>query len=92
MMAIGCLFGLTEAGVQVPRDIALAGFDDIPITRYITPPLTTVRVRISDLGSRALEQLALTIEDPEHAKVSAQVLRPELVVRNSCASPSAGRP
>jgi LacI family transcriptional regulator len=92
MMAIGCLFGLTEAGVQVPRDIALAGFDDIPIARYITPPLTTVRVRISDLGSRALEQLVLTIEDPEHARVSAQVLRPELVVRTSCASPSAGRP
>jgi LacI family transcriptional regulator len=92
MMAIGCLFALTEAGVQVPRDVSLAGFDDVPIARYITPPLTTVRVQIADLGGRALEHLALTIEDPEHAKVSAQVLRPELVVRASCATPGASRP
>ncbi len=85
MMAIGCLFALNEAGLQVPRDIALAGFDDVPIARYITPPLTTVRVRIADLGGRALDQLALAIESPEKAKVSAQVLRAELVVRASCA-------
>lgn len=84
-MAIGCLFALNEAGLQVPRDIALAGFDDIPIARYVSPPLTTVRVRIADLGGRALEQLALTIDNPDEARILAQVLRPELVVRMSCA-------
>ena len=45
MMALGCLFALNQAGVQAPRDIALAGFDDIPIARFVHPPLTTMRVR-----------------------------------------------
>lgn len=83
MMAIGCLFAMTEAGLRVPQDIALAGFDDIPVARYVTPPLTTVRVQIADLGGRALERLTLAIEHPDHTKVSAQTLLPELVVRTS---------
>ena len=37
MMAIGCLFAFNEAGVRVPDDIALVGFDDIPIARFVTP-------------------------------------------------------
>ena len=92
MMAIGCLFALGEAGLQVPRDIALVGFDDIPTARFITPPLTTVRVRITDMGSRALESLAFQIENPEGTRNSTQVLQTELVVRRSCGSPRvAGR-
>jgi LacI family transcriptional regulator len=84
MMAIGCLFALNEAGIKVPDDIALAGYDDIPIARFITPPLTTVRVRIAELGSLALERLALAIEKPDRVSVSPQTLRCELVIRNSC--------
>ena len=84
MMAIGCLFALSEAGIKVPDDIALAGYDDIPIARFITPPLTTVRVRIAELGALALERLALAIENPDRVSVSPQTLRCELVVRNSC--------
>lgn len=84
MMAIGCLFALTEAGVQVPNDIALAGFDDIPIARFIHPPLTTVRVRIVDLGRNALERLAMQLEKPDAAQAPAQTLGCEIVVRASC--------
>ena len=92
MMAIGCLFALNEAGLQVPRDIALVGFDDIPTARFITPPLTTVRVRMTDMGSRALECLAFLIENPEGTRNSVQVLQTELVVRRSCGYPKlAGR-
>ncbi len=92
MMAIGCLFALNEAGLQVPRDIALVGFDDIPTARFITPPLTTVRVRMTDMGSRALECLAFQIENPEGTRNSVQVLQTELVVRRSCGYPKlAGR-
>jgi LacI family transcriptional regulator len=87
MMAIGCLFALSEAGLQVPRDLALVGFDDIPTARFVTPPLTTVRVRMTDMGSRALEGLAFQIENPEGTKNSVQVLQTELVVRRSCGSP-----
>lgn len=89
MMAIGCLYAFQEAGLDVPRDIALAGFDDIPITRYVTPALTTVRVRIVDLGRSALERLAALLETSDQAIApSADTLGCEVVVRDSCgASP-----
>lgn len=85
MMAIGCLSSLTQAGLAVPRDIALAGFDDIPISRYVTPALTTVRVPIVELGTLALEELASTIETPDHPGGKQHTLRAELVARQSCA-------
>lgn len=89
MMAIGCLFALTEAGVRVPDDIALAGFDDIPIARFVTPPLTTVRIEIAELGRRALERVTSAVSEPEAAKTSTETLTPELVVRVSCGARNA---
>lgn len=85
--AIGCLCCLGEAGVQVPRDVALVGFDDIPLARFVNPPLTTVRVRIAELGELALERLALSIENRNLAGAKPQTLRSELVVRSSCSRP-----
>ena len=84
MMAVGCLFAFREAGLNVPGDIALAGFDDIPIARYVTPSLSTVRVRIVDLGRSALEQLAALLESPERLPASSQTLGCEIVVRDTC--------
>ncbi|WP_158881740.1 LacI family DNA-binding transcriptional regulator [Rhodanobacter sp. L36] len=84
MMAVGCLFALKEAGLNIPQDIALAGFDDIPIARYVTPPLTTVRVRIVDLGRSALEQLAALLENPDSPPASAQTLGCEIITRETC--------
>ena len=90
MMAVGCLRAFAEAGLRVPQDVALAGFDDIPIARYITPALTTVRVRIADLGRSALERVAAAIEKPGRARHAAQTLACEVVVRAS--SGGDGRP
>ena len=84
MMAVGCLYALIEAGVRVPHDIALAGFDDIPISRYVNPPLTTVRVRIAELGRSALERLALRLENPDSEQTPPETLGCEIVVRASC--------
>jgi LacI family transcriptional regulator len=84
IMAAGCLNALKEAGVRVPQDIALAGFDDIPIAHFVTPPLTTVRVRIADLGARALDRLVAVIDDETAVHNSIQMLDTELVVRQSC--------
>jgi LacI family transcriptional regulator len=81
MMAIGCLFALNEAGVQVPRDIALAGFDDVPVARFVSPPLSTVRVRIAELGEHAMGALAQALEGARGP--AAQVLPVELVARAS---------
>ena len=83
MMALGCLFALTERGVAVPDEIALAGFDDIPIARFVTPPLTTVRVRIADLGRRAFDRLAELIADGDDGARTTTRLDCELVVRQS---------
>lgn len=83
MMALGCLASLTRAGLSVPEDIALAGFDDIPICRYVRPALTTVRVPIVELGALALAELASAIETPTHAPAGPRTLRAELVVRQS---------
>jgi LacI family transcriptional regulator len=91
MMAIGCLKALIEAGLHVPQDMALAGFDDIPTARFISPPLTTVRVKIADLGGRALERLAQAIEHPRQAQPSTEVVPTELVVRSSCGFTDAQR-
>ena len=76
---------MREAGIAVPADIALAGFDDIPIARYVSPPLTTVRVRIAELGELALDRLVQSVAREGHDEHSTQVLRTELVVRSSCA-------
>ena len=92
MMAIGCLFALTEAGVRVPHDIALAGFDDIPLARFVSPPLTTVRVEVAEMGRRALESLIVAIADPDAAgRSSVETVPVELVVRASCGAHSGGR-
>ena len=84
IMAIGCLFALTQSGVEVPRTMAVVGFDDIPVARYITPALTTVRVRIADLGGRALQRLLATVGPHEEGRVTTETMQPELVVRASC--------
>jgi LacI family transcriptional regulator len=86
MMAIGCLAALNEAGLQVPADLSLAGFDDVPVSRYVHPPLTTVRARITELGGLALERLASTIEETEVGAPLHQTLRADLVIRQSTAA------
>ena len=80
MMALGCLFALNQAGVRVPDDIALAGFDDIPLARYVHPALTTMRVDISELGARAMR---LLLDSPSGDAVATLPLATELIARDS---------
>ena len=91
MMAVGCLSAFRQAGVRVPQDVALAGFDDIPVARYVSPQLTTVRVSIADLGRNALERLAALLENPDQSAV-ADTLGCEIVVRESCGAKRAVTP
>lgn len=84
MMALGCLHAFNEAGVAVPGDVALAGFDDIPMARFVSPPLTTVRVAMAELGARALERVAAAIGESTTQATSTEVVAAELVVRASC--------
>ncbi|WP_330906026.1 LacI family DNA-binding transcriptional regulator [Dyella sp.] len=83
MMAIGCMAAFRDAGLRMPEDIAIAGFDDVPMARYVTPALTTVRVRIADLGRDALNELAAHIVDTERPAQTGRRVDAELVVRES---------
>ena len=83
-MAVGALSALREAGRRVPEDVAVVGFDDIPIAEYVTPPLTTVRVSIATLGARAAERLFSSIQAHNKNERQHEVLPTELVIRSSC--------
>ncbi|KRG68812.1 LacI family DNA-binding transcriptional regulator [Pseudoxanthomonas dokdonensis] len=88
MMALGCLFALGESGLQVPARVALAGFDDIPLARFVHPPLTTMQVSIAGLGERAMTRLLDQIDDNDTTGQRSQMLSPTLVVRGSSQSHS----
>lgn len=55
--AIGAIYALRQHGLRVPEDVAITGFDDIPVSRHLQPPLTTSRQPIQDLGATAIETL-----------------------------------
>jgi LacI family transcriptional regulator len=82
MMAIGALTALAELGRRVPDEVAVAGFDDVPLARYLG--LTTARVRIDELGADAIARLIDIIEEGEDKPVQ-QLHAPELIVRQSTA-------
>lgn len=84
MMAIGALVALRERGLGVPRDIAIAGFDDVPLARLVSPGLTTLRVGIADAGARAIVRLAALIDGQTDHAVEEMV--PKLVIRESTAA------
>jgi LacI family transcriptional regulator len=90
-MAIGLLSALGNAGLDVPRDLAVAGFDDIAIARYLRPPLTTVHVDAFELGERAVRLLVSSIRLPDSGVVSHETLPVTFVVRQSCGSPQPPR-
>jgi LacI family transcriptional regulator len=90
MMAIGCLGALSAAGIKVPQDVALAGFDDIPIAAYVQPGLTTMRVDIARLGDIAFSKLALAIAGAVEFSAGETIV-PELVVRGSSHAESSVR-
>jgi LacI family transcriptional regulator len=92
VMAVGVLGALREAGLRMPADMAVAGFDDIAIARHLTPPLTTVHVDAYQLGERALQRLLRRDAGEPAPGRSHEVLPTWLVVRASCGSaPSEGR-
>jgi LacI family transcriptional regulator len=88
-MAVGLLYACREAGVSVPEQLAIAGFDDIPIARFITPPLTSVRVPIADLGTLAAETLLarLSSRSPSRTARRDLLLPATLIVRASSGAP-----
>jgi LacI family transcriptional regulator len=81
-MALGAMITVHRRGLRVGQDVAVAGFDDIPAARAASPPLTTVRQPIYDIGCRLAEMLVQLIhgETLEEAQV---LVEPELIIRAS---------
>jgi LacI family transcriptional regulator len=90
-MAIGAMSALRDAGVRVPEDVAVAGFDDIPIARFVNPPLTTIRVSIPELGGRATRRLFEALASGNAQERQQQALPTELVIRRSCGAQQEAR-
>lgn len=82
-MAMGALRALREAGLRVPDDVALVGFDDLPFAARAEPPLTTVRQPTHRMGAMTVETLIELIEQPASSPYHL-ILPTELVVRASC--------
>jgi hypothetical protein len=85
-MAIGMLKALARAGVRVPEDIAVVGFDDIFPGSLCDPPLTTIHQPMRLLGERACARLLDRIADPS-LRPATELLPTELVLRSSCGCP-----
>ena len=82
-VAVGALAALHERGLSVPGDMAVVGFDDIPVARYLVPALTTVRLPAYQLGLRAVDMLIRIIRGEEVIERGI-LLDTELVIRESC--------
>jgi DNA-binding LacI/PurR family transcriptional regulator len=81
--AVGALNAIRQAGLSVPEDIAVVGYDDIPLASHTSPPLTTVRQPTREQGNIAAESLVKRIEGGIDLPRTERVFECELVVRGS---------
>ena len=84
-MALGLLRALHEAGLRVPEDVSVVGFDDLPESGFFTPPLTTVRQDFRELGRRTMALILRVLAGELNA--SEPLVEPHLIVRSSTAPP-----
>ena len=85
-MAVGLIAELGRVGVAVPDDVMVAGFDDIPLARHLSPGLTTMQVNIDRLGSTGMMLLLRLLRGDALGAASATILTPSLVARGTTAS------
>ena len=83
VVAFGAMAAVRERGLHIPQDMAIVGFDDVPLARYATPPLTTAHLPAADLGRQAGEMLIQLIQG-ERPAARHLLLDTSLVVRESC--------
>ncbi|NGO48950.1 LacI family DNA-binding transcriptional regulator [Streptomyces ureilyticus] len=89
MVAAGALRAIADAGLRVPDDISVVGYNDIPLAEDFSPPLTTVRTPAEELGRAAVR---IALRDPEHAAGAHHLLGTHIVVRDSVSPPRRGAP
>jgi len=84
LMAVGALCAIHEAGLRVPDDISVIGYDDIPLASYTVPRLTTIAQPTRQLGRLAAERLIARLQKKQVLPVQREKLAVTLVVRDSC--------
>lgn len=82
-MAIGVMQAARDRGLELPRDLSVVGFDDLPMAARVWPNLTSVRLPIRDMGRMAAEKLLAPMRGVDPAKMQQPEVRPALVVRKS---------
>ena len=87
-MAIGCLHAVKSAGLRVPDDISVMGFDDIRYAEVTDPPLTTIGQPAEEIGERVMYRLCREIEDGRNGETTPEIVPHELIVRQSVAGPA----
>jgi LacI family repressor for deo operon, udp, cdd, tsx, nupC, and nupG len=88
-MAIGCLHEIKAAGLTVPGDVSVIGFDDIRYAEVTDPPLTTIGQPAEEIGERVMYRLCRRIEEGRGSgNNQAQIVPHKLVIRQSVAKPS----
>lgn len=87
LMAIGAIKAAKEAGLHIPEDLSVVGFDNISFSQYISPPLTTVHQQKDLLGKMAAEALLNLIEEKDTIP-SILTIKTQLMIRESCAPPA----
>jgi len=83
-MAVGAIRALREFGFRVPHDVSVIGYDDIPLSSYFDPPMTTIRQPIEEFG-RIGAQILIEALDNRYFKPQIVRLAPELIIRKTCA-------
>ncbi|MEE3406156.1 MAG: substrate-binding domain-containing protein, partial [Acutalibacteraceae bacterium] len=73
VQAVGCCKYLANNGYRIPEDVAVVGFDDLPLCDYVTPPLTTIRVPTHFMGQTAAKRLAQIIEEKDALPVKIEI-------------------
>ncbi len=87
LSAIGAARAFAESNRYVPQDISLVGFDDILSASFHTPPLTTVRQPLREMGRLAAKTLLAAVRGEQEAEAGAQTVEPQLMIRRSTATP-----
>lgn len=94
-IALGVMRAVHAAGLSIPGDVSVVGFDDTPVAEFLTPPLTTVRLDFADLGRACFALLRSLLEPTAMSQATgelhAQRPQPELVIRESAGPPSLPR-
>ena len=81
--AIGAYHAIQEKGLKIPQDIAVLGIDNIPLSEYYFPALTTISQSVRKMAEGAIEILAQQLKDPENHKSQRIIFQPKLIIRDS---------